>query len=35
MAEKTNIDLIEVTADTAAAEETSGGCACGGCGCGE
>ncbi len=31
MAEKTNIDLIEVTADAAVAEETSGGCCGGAC----
>ncbi len=33
MAEKTNIDLIDVTADDAAAEKT-GGCCGGSCGCG-
>ncbi len=35
MAEKQSIDLIEVTSDKAAAEDTSGGCGCGGCSCGE
>ncbi len=35
MADVKSIDLIDIKAETPAAEQSSGGCACGGCGCGQ